>query len=228
MQKDHTLLEYFASQTAHIPTWPFLIDLVIAGLLAFLLGRLFIKFGTSLSNRESFARNFVLLTMTTMLIISIVKSSLALSLGLVGALSIVRFRAAIKEPEELSYLFLTIAIGLGLGAEQRLTTLAAFGVIAAVLIAKHYLRSTGQLPNLYVTITSQTPQKLGATALLEVLQQNGVAASLRRFDETPQVAEASFHVRFDSVARLEACTNRFRNLSDGVKVSVIEDRGIGL
>ena len=39
--------------------------------------------------------------MTTMVIISIVKSSLALSLGLVGALSIVRFRAAIKEPEEL-------------------------------------------------------------------------------------------------------------------------------
>ena len=43
----------------------------------------------------------------------IVKSSLALSLGLVGALSIVRFRAAIKEPEELVYLFLIIAIPNG-------------------------------------------------------------------------------------------------------------------
>ena len=58
-----------------------------------------------------------LITMTTMLIISIVKSSLALSLGLVGALSVIRFRAAIKEPEELTYLFLTIAIGLGFGAK---------------------------------------------------------------------------------------------------------------
>ena len=50
--------------------------------------------------------------MTTMLIISIVKSSLALSLGLVGALSIIRFRAAIKEPEELAYLFLAIGISI--------------------------------------------------------------------------------------------------------------------
>jgi len=48
--------------------------------------------------------------MTTMLVISIVKSSLALSLGLVGALSIVRFRSAIKEPEELVYIFLSMAI----------------------------------------------------------------------------------------------------------------------
>ena len=54
-----------------------------------------------------------------MIIITIVKSSIALSLGLVGALSIVRFRAAIKEPEELTFLFICIAIGVGLGAGQR-------------------------------------------------------------------------------------------------------------
>ena len=54
--------------------------------------------------------------MTTYIVIMVVKNSLALSLGLVGALSIVRFRAAIKEPEELVYLFLIIAAGLGCGA----------------------------------------------------------------------------------------------------------------
>ena len=56
--------------------------------------------------------------LTTLLVISVVKSSLALSLGLVGALSIVRFRTPIKEPEELAYIFLSIAIGLALGADQ--------------------------------------------------------------------------------------------------------------
>ena len=54
-----------------------------------------------------------------MLIIFVVKSSLALSLGLVGALSIVRFRSAIKEPEELTFLFLNIALGIGFGANAR-------------------------------------------------------------------------------------------------------------
>ena len=54
-----------------------------------------------------FGYNFLLITVTTMFIITIVKSSLALSLGLVGALPVVRFRSAIKEPEELAYLFLS-------------------------------------------------------------------------------------------------------------------------
>ena len=52
-----------------------------------------------------------ILSITTFLVISVVKSSLALSLGLVGALSVIRFRTPIKEPEELSYLFLAIGIG---------------------------------------------------------------------------------------------------------------------
>ena len=50
--------------------------------------------------------------MVTTLVIAVVKSSLALSLGLVGALSIVRFRTPVKEPEELTYLFFSIALGL--------------------------------------------------------------------------------------------------------------------
>ena len=62
----------------------------------------------------------------------IVKSSLALSLGLVGALSIVRFRAAIKEPEELVYLFLIIAAGLGCGAGQLKITIV--GILFSLLI----------------------------------------------------------------------------------------------
>ena len=65
-----------------------------------------------MNNRETFSDVFVLLSAITCIIIIIVKYSLAISLGLVGALSIVRFRAAIKEPEELVYLFLIIGLGL--------------------------------------------------------------------------------------------------------------------
>ena len=80
-----------------------------------------------------FSKNFIILGLTTTLVITIVKSSLALSLGLVGALSIVRFRAAIKEPEELVYLFLVIATGLGCGAGQlRITSI---GIFLAIIIS---------------------------------------------------------------------------------------------
>src|SRR5205823_4007071 len=112
----HSLGDFLTTQSSQIPINEFVINLILTALLAFILGQVYMKFGSALSNRDMFARNFVMLAMTTMLIISIVKSSLALSLGLVGALSIVRFRAAIKEPEELNYLFLAISIGLGFGA----------------------------------------------------------------------------------------------------------------
>ncbi len=104
--------EFLANQSAEIPVGGFIINLLLAALLSVLLSGAYVKYGRSLSNRRVLARNLIMITMTTMLIITVVKSSLALSLGLVGALSIVRFRTAIKEPEELAYLFLAIAIGL--------------------------------------------------------------------------------------------------------------------
>ena len=102
-----------------------ILNLVLAAVISYILAAFYVKFGTTHSNRRSFATVFILVAVTTTLVITVVKSSLALSLGLVGALSIVRFRAAIKEPEELAFLFMVIAIGLGLGAGQQLITIVA-------------------------------------------------------------------------------------------------------
>ena len=133
MDKLTTFQEFITTQNVPIPGWGFIINLVLSAFLAGILGYVYQRYGHSLSNRRLFSRNFIILAMTTMVIIAIVKSSLALSLGLVGALSIVRFRAAIKEPEELAYLFLVISIGLGLGANQLWITLIAFIVIGIFL-----------------------------------------------------------------------------------------------
>ena len=126
--------EFFAGSSVRIPVIMFVINLLLTGILSLGLNQLYIRYGFSLSDRRKFGRNFLLISMTTMMIITIVKSSLALSLGLVGALSIVRFRAAIKEPEELAYLFLCIAIGLGFGANQGLITVIALTLISIIII----------------------------------------------------------------------------------------------
>ena len=118
--------KFLITENADINITELLVNSLIVVILSFILQWTYTKCARSLSNKKSFANNFLLLTFTTMIIITIVKSSLALSLGLVGALSIVRFRAAIKEPEELAYLFFTISIGLGLGANQREVVLVAF------------------------------------------------------------------------------------------------------
>ena len=76
----------------------------------------------SLSSKIQISMIIPLLSNITFLVILIVKSSLALSLGLVGALSVIRFRTPVKEPEDLVYLFLAIVTGLGFGANQNLFT----------------------------------------------------------------------------------------------------------
>ena len=137
MNKEESFENFLASGVVEFSVWNYSINILLTALLAYLLGILYTKYGNSLSNRNSFRKNFVILAVTTMIIITIVKSSLALSLGLVGALSIVRFRAAIKEPEELTYLFLNIAIGLGLGANQKIPTIIGFLFVVIYLISRN-------------------------------------------------------------------------------------------
>ncbi|HAV65019.1 MAG TPA: DUF4956 domain-containing protein [Verrucomicrobiales bacterium] len=228
MNKQQTLLEFFTSQTAQIDIVQFVINLLLAGLLAYLLGRVYVRFGTVLANREMFSRNFMLLTMTTMVIITIVKSSLALSLGLVGALSIIRFRAAIKEPEELAYLFLAISIGLGLGASQTIITTLAFVIMVAVIISRHFVRGSAPRPNLYLTISHSGNGQLSLPQLVEAVNKFSRRSLLKRYDEGEGVLEASFQANFDSVERVNECTRHLRSLSDSIRVSLHEDRGLGV
>jgi len=125
-------LQFFLNENIQIDLENFVFNLFVAIILCFLIQLAYNKTSRSLSNSENFSRNFIVLGLTTTIIITIVKSSLALSLGLVGALSIVRFRAAIKEPEELVFLFLIIAVGLGCGAGQ--INITVVGTLIAIII----------------------------------------------------------------------------------------------
>jgi uncharacterized membrane protein YhiD involved in acid resistance len=228
MQIEQTLRDLFwnAEMLNSLPK--LVISLGIAALLGLLLGQVYIHFGQSLSNRRVFARNFLILVVTTTLIISIVRSSLALSLGLVGALSIVRFRAAIKEPEELAYLFRAISIGLGLGAGQALVTVVALLMIIGLLILRALFRPKQGHPNLFLTVTTPATARLGADQILQTLAGMGASASLKRFDHGPDSLEAAFLVDFKQVEHLEQFTQRLREISPEVRVSCVDDRGIGL
>ena len=136
-------LNFFINQNVQIDIPNFVISLICAAILSFLVQLFYIKYSSSLSKSKEFSKKFVILCVTTCIVIMIVKSSLALSLGLVGALSIVRFRAAIKEPEELVYLFLIIAIGLGCGANQiAIISVGIFFSLLIIVIYSGYLKGT--------------------------------------------------------------------------------------
>jgi hypothetical protein len=226
LSRFETFEQFLTNQSAQVDVGSFVINLLLAAGLAWFLARLYVRYGDALSNRRLFARNFVLLAVTTMFIITVVKSSLALSLGLVGALSIVRFRAAIKEPEELSYLFLTIAMGLGLGADQRGITLVAFAGVALVIWLKHYSRRAVQNQNLYLSVEGEGPVKVALEDVVRTLEQHCTSVNLKRFDETDHALEAAFLVEFDDFDQVSRVRAALQSLSEHLKIRFLDLKAV--
>lgn len=222
-----TFEEFLSTSRANIPVFGFILNIILSALFAHSLSWIYTKYGNSLSNRKQFGKNFLLITMTTMFIISIIKSSLALSLGLVGALSIIRFRAAIKEPEELAYLFLAIAIGLGLGADQAGITSLAFIIISIiVIVSKKFSKKFHDNQNLHLTIQSYDPQKINIDKILAILNKYCNVVDLRRLDETSEFLEASFMVESDNFAQLNKAKKELQNIHDKVKITFLDNKGL--
>ena len=226
MNKTQTFQDFIVNQSPEVSLLWFAINLVFAGVLSFLLALLYEKFGHSLSNRRLFSKNLILLTMITMLVISIVKSSLALSLGLVGALSIVRFRAAIKEPEELVYLFLAISIGLGFGANQGYVTVLAFSVISVIIILTSFYRKPDDYQNLHLTVSCENDPKLELNQVVELLTQHCSKVVLKRFDTHQEIFQAIFLVEIDTIEALERTKAGLQGINETVRITYSENKGI--
>ena len=128
-------------------------DMIIALGLAFVLG-LFImtvykKTFTGVMYSSSFSVALMALTLITTLIILAVTSNIVLSLGMVGALSIVRFRSAIKEPIDIAFLFWSISGGIVLGAG--LIPLAIFGsIFIGIVLVLFVNKKTNETPYIMV------------------------------------------------------------------------------
>ena len=105
-----------------------------------------------------------------MIIINIVKSSLALSLGLVGALSIVRFRTALKEPEELGFIFLSVAIGLGLGADKALITIVGCLITFIAIFVKYRSSYKVKDNSINLVVESQNSNSLIIEDVLKIIE----------------------------------------------------------
>ena len=131
------LENFFFNSNIEIDFLNFFYAILLSLVLSFLVKLTYVKVGKSLNDKSYFSDTFIPLALITTLVITVIKFSLALSLGLVGALSIVRFRAAIKEPEELVYLFFVISIGLSNGANQFLLSIFATLVILSFLFGRY-------------------------------------------------------------------------------------------
>ena len=168
------------SQLDLIPT---LFSFFICILMSFILREFYIKRSFSLTGKTHIGSIIPILSAVVFLVIIVVKSSLALSLGLVGALSIVRFRTPIKEPEELVYLFLAIAIGLGYAAGHTLITTL---IVLSIIFIIHMWLSNRQIAtsNEYNLVVKWKKQDVMSEDIVKVISPITDSLKLVRFDKS--------------------------------------------
>jgi uncharacterized membrane protein YhiD involved in acid resistance len=222
-----TFEQFLTNNPGQIDIPHFILCLLLAALFSYLLGKIYVKYGKAISNRKKFAGNFVLLATTTTLIINVVKSSLALSLGLVGALSIIRFRAAIKEPEELAFLFLAISLGLGFGAGQLAITFVAFSVISLLILGRHFSYKKGENQNLYLLISGKRSQVFNLEKIVEILKRYCNFVHLKRFDESQDHIEVSLLVDMSSLDKLEKIKIELNKFSKDLTIRYLDGINTG-
>ena len=177
-----------------------------------------------LSKSQSMETTFVAIGLVTFLVISVVKSSLALSLGLVGALSIIRFRTPIKEPLELAYLFLVIAIGLGFGADQKITTVTAVValLIAMVFLMKNKERHNTEMHYIYLTI----PNSVTTDRLKDMVSTLGKETDhdiiLRRLDQSENSTQITMCVILTNSDQVAIISEKLNNLFSPTSLSIVD------
>jgi hypothetical protein len=149
--------------------------------LSFIVRAFYINRSFTLVGKTHIGSIIPILSGVVFLVIMVVKSSLALSLGLVGALSIVRFRTPIKEPEELVYLFLSIGIGLGMGAGQPLLTTS---IVLLILVFVYFFLSNKKINNVieYNLIISWGEEDVLLKTILLELETKLQTFKLVRYD----------------------------------------------
>ena len=179
------------------------IGIVLTGIFGYLIELTYRSSSNSSSGGRQLISTLMPLSLCICLIITVVKGSLALSLGLVGALSIVRFRTPIKDPEDLLYLFLSIVSGLGFGSGQSLyTSVGILSICLFLLIrARSGNRNSRSFDNTHdLTIQLIWPASIGLTIenAVDHLSIHCSKVNLLRFNSNHNSCQLQLQINIDS------------------------------
>ena len=217
----NTFEQYLNDFNSTINVWQFLVNIAVVTIIAFIIKLFYIQFGRAISNRRKFSNNFIPLALSTLLIITVIKSSVALSLGLVGALSIVRFRAAIKDPEELTYLFLIIGLGLIGGANKPLLAIVSFAIFMPLLYLNNRVSSKTKIVNnkatLHIKAANTTTDKLN-----QLITPHTSYLELKRADYKEGTINASYQCLFNSAESLDKVAAAMKELDPSASLSFVD------
>ena len=183
-----------------------MLDMIIALGLAFAIG-LFIflvykKTFRGVMYSENFGVSLVAMTLVTTLIILAVTSNVVLSLGMVGALSIVRFRSAVKEPLDIAFVFWSVSIGIVLGAG--LIPLAVFGSVFIGIIMLVFVNKKST-DNPYILVINCEDEHS------ENLVMNNINKSVKKHVIKSKTVSASNGIELTVEIKLKEMSTKFVN-----------------
>jgi len=178
------------------------------------------RFGPTLSSPQSFGPVLAFVALTTFLVISVIKSSFALSLGLVGALSIVRFRTPVKDPDELAYIFLAISSGIGTAAGARTLTLT---IVLLILLVMVLMRRTIRLrtDNVFMSIDVAgvaDPEEV-FDRVRTVVRSNADKSAFMRYEMHDSVLHLTAALELSEPEKMARITSQIRELYPSTDVS---------
>ena len=195
-------------------------DLILCMILVSLISWFYKKFSQSLGGKTHVGSILPLIGLTVFLVITVVKSSLALSLGLVGALSIVRFRTPIKEPEELGYLFLTIAVGLGFGAGFEITTIIITLSILVYLYFSSERNRNNKISGEYTI--SLNVLNTNYNDCCQLIEKNTIGSKIIRTETQGERTSIYFNVSINPNFDLQNLIEKLKLIDTNSKIEFVE------
>ena len=197
IKNDSSLSTYFAEQFASLTPMKMVIALLFGLAVGMLIAFVYKKCYRGVLYSPTFSLTLIMLTLITTPVVMCIKSDIALSMGMVGALSIVRFRTAVKDPMDTAYMFWALTMGILLGAGQFLLT-AVSGVAIAVLITL-VCKWRAKSQNSYLLVLRMTDAAERQAAQVV----NGIRFQRLRTKTVSQGAiEATYEVRLDKTEPL--------------------------
>ena len=179
----------------------------------------------ALSSKIQISPIIPLLSNITFLVIVIVKSSLALSLGLVGALSVIRFRTPVKEPEDLAFLFFSIALGIGYGALQIYSTSIIFLILILMIwffLSNKKENITNDF-NIVIECDLEKNQEY-FDKILELLKVNCKEANLVKIEKEMKIVILYYRVSFGNADNIKSLMSVLDKEFKEIKFSFYENK----
>lgn len=184
------LIKYLIANNVSVPVIQILTGMLAALFLAVCVYIVYRATYSGVMYSKDFNITIVMLALITTFIIMVIGSNLALSLGLVGALSIIRFRTAVKNSRDAAFLFWAIGIGLSCGTGIYTIGLIASAIIAAALLVFYKLKVSEEVSWLLVV---RGPE-FDVTALEAALRENTKRFYLRMTNQSAGEREATYEL----------------------------------